>query len=76
MPRYFFNVHGVRPSADYEGEELPDDKAAWDEATLITGELFRDIDGKFRPGQEWTLEVTDHARRPIYTISISAKYVK
>jgi hypothetical protein len=76
MPRYFFHVHGVRRSHDEEGEELPNDKAAWDEATIIAGELFRDIDGKFRPGQEWTLEVTDHERKPIYTISISAKHMK
>jgi hypothetical protein len=76
MPRYFFNVHGVRPSSDEEGQELSDDKVAWEEATLIAGELFKDIDGKFQPGQEWTLEVTDAQRRPLYSISISAKKMK
>jgi hypothetical protein len=76
MPRYFFNVHGVRQSADYEGEELPDDETAWDEATIIAGELFRDIDGRFQPGQEWTLEVTDDQRQSLYFINISAKKMK
>jgi hypothetical protein len=55
MPRYFFNVQGTRQTIDELGEELPDDKAAWVEATIIAGELFRDIDGKSQPGQEWTL---------------------
>jgi hypothetical protein len=76
MPRYFFYVHGVRPSSDEEGEELPDDEAAWDEATLIAGELFKEIDGKFQPGQEWALEVTDAQQRPLYSINISAKKMK
>jgi hypothetical protein len=73
MPRYFFNVHGVRKSTDELGEELPNDQAAWVEATIIAGELFRDINGKFQPGQEWTLEVTDAERRSLYSINISAK---
>jgi len=76
MPRYFFHVHGVRRSHDDEGEELPDDHAAWVEATIITGELFRDIDGKFQPGQEWGLEVTDAQRKSLYFINISAKKMK
>ena len=76
MSRYFFHVHGVRGSRDEVGEDLPSDEAAWEEATIISGELFRDIDGKFRPGQEWTLEVQDHQRNPIYVINISAKRLK
>jgi hypothetical protein len=57
MPLYFFNVRGVRKSSDNVGEELPDNEAAWEEATIIAAELFRDIDGRFQPGQQWTLEV-------------------
>jgi len=76
MARYFFNIHGVRQSLDEEGEELPDNETAWKEATIIAGELFRDIDGKFRPGQDWALEVTDDQRRPLYVIRISAQEMK
>ena len=54
MPRYFFNVHNVEPTVDDLGEELPDDEAAWKEATSYAGELFKDIDGRFRPGQQWS----------------------
>ena len=66
MPRYFFNVHDERSNLDTEGEELPNDEAAWREATIVAGEMFRNIDGKFRPGQEWRLEVTDEGRNPLY----------
>jgi hypothetical protein len=72
MPRYYFNVHNVSPSAGDSGEELPDNEAAWQRATVIAGAaLFKD-DGMFRPGQEWALEVTDEARKPIYFIEIAA----
>ena len=76
MPRYFFNMHGIRPSIDEVGEELPDDEAAWHEATVIAGEIFRDIDGKFRPEQEWSLEITDEQRQPLYIIRINSKQLK
>jgi hypothetical protein len=40
VPQYFFNVGGERSVSDTVGEELPDDEAAWKEATLIAGEIF------------------------------------
>lgn len=73
MPRYFFHVHNVAPNTDTQGEELPDNEAAWREATTYAGASFKDIDGKFRPGQEWSLEVTDEAGKSIYKIYISAR---
>ena len=67
MPRYYFNVHNVSPSAGDLAEELPDNEAAWRRATVSAGAaLFKD-DGIFRPDQEWALEVTDEARKPIYS---------
>jgi hypothetical protein len=77
MPRFYFNVLGTaRQSVDDLGKELPDENAAWKEATIIAGELFRDIDGNFQPGQEWSLEVTDSDRRSLYFISITARKMK
>ncbi|KJC47743.1 hypothetical protein UB31_18510 [Bradyrhizobium sp. LTSP849] len=76
MPRYFFNVHNLGPDTDVQGEDLPDDEAAWREATVYAGELFKDVDGKLRPGQEWTLEVTDEAGNSIFNIHISTKNKK
>jgi hypothetical protein len=69
--RYFFNIHGARLSPDEEGEELRDNQVAWKEATIIAN-----IDGEFRPGQEWALEVADEHRKPLYVIRISAQEMK
>jgi hypothetical protein len=70
---FYFNVYNGTPDVDDEGAELQDDEAAWQQATTTAGELFKDIDGKFRPNREWSLEVTDERRKPIYVISISAQ---
>jgi hypothetical protein len=72
MPRYYFNIHNVSPSTDDMGEELRDNEAAWRQATVVAGEIFEEVDGKFRPGQDWSLEVTDEAHKPIYVIKIEA----
>ena len=47
VPLYFFNVNGAVHSSEENGEEFPDDEAAWKEATLVAGEMFRDIPDKF-----------------------------
>ena len=76
MPRYYFNVLNTSPSIiDDVGVDLPDSEAACRQATMTAGEIFKDVDGKFRPGQVWTLEVTDEARRPVYIIAIEAKQI-
>jgi hypothetical protein len=75
MPRYFFNVRNIDPSIDDLGEELPDNEAAWHEATRFAGELFKDIDGRFRPGESWSLEVTDKDGRPIFRIQVQSQNV-
>jgi hypothetical protein len=72
MPRYFFDVSGSHPSDDPVGEELASDEAAWHEATLVAGEIFRDLDGKFRPGEQWCLKVTGEHHQPVYAIRINA----
>ena len=51
MPRYFFDVHEINPAQDEVGEESPDDEAAWEQATITAGEIFKEVDGKFRPEQ-------------------------
>jgi hypothetical protein len=38
--------------------------------------VARDIDGKFRPEQEWSLEITDEQRQPLYIIRINSKQLK
>jgi hypothetical protein len=73
MPRYFFDVHHQIERQDTDGIELPDNESAWREATLAAGECLKELDGGFRPGQEWQLKVTDEQRKPIYLIRITAE---
>jgi hypothetical protein len=71
MPQYYFHVHDARVESREFGETLADDDAAWKEATLVAGELFKDIDGAFRPGQDWSLEITDAQRVPLFLIKVT-----
>jgi hypothetical protein len=55
MARYFFKIANGRPFCDPDGEELPDDRAAWTEAlrTMRDVESALDLDKSPR----WSLEV-------------------
>jgi hypothetical protein len=64
------------PGTDDVGEELPNNEAAWRQATVVAGGIFKDIDGRFRPGQDWALEVTDDAQNPVYIIRIEARQIE
>ncbi|WP_298253732.1 hypothetical protein [Bradyrhizobium sp.] len=76
MPRYFFDVHNIFASADETGQELPNDEAAWHEATVFAGEIFKDMDGNIRPGQDWAVNVTDRDRNPIFDIRINTRKLR
>ena len=73
MPRYFFHVHDGSSTLDSEGTELPDIFAAQEEAILLSGELLREMGGKFWNGEEWSLEVTDEAGRILFILRFSAE---
>jgi hypothetical protein len=73
MPRYFFHVHDGSSTIDSEGTELPDIFAAQEQAILLSGELLREMGGKFWNGEEWSLEVTDEAGRILFILRFSAE---
>ncbi|MGM4886032.1 DUF6894 family protein [Tardiphaga sp. 604_B6_N1_1] len=73
MPKYYFDVQGQGVPEFDEGEQFDNDQAAWHEATLVAGELFKDVDGDLTPGQSWKLEVLDERRRPLYVISVTSE---
>jgi hypothetical protein len=76
MPRYYFEVDGLLPDCGASGEDLQDDEHAWHEATQFAGQLFKDIDGKLRPGQEWRLVVSDADRNQLYAIHVKSEKSK
>jgi hypothetical protein len=76
MPKYYFDVQGQGVPDFDEGEHLDDDQAAWHEATLVAGELFKEFDGVLKPGQSWKLEVLDEDRCPLYSIDVTGRKVR
>ena len=76
MPRYYFNILSRKNHTDREGEELPDKHAAWKEATIMAGQILQDMDGDFKPGQTWELEVTDEFANPLFRIQVHAESKK
>jgi hypothetical protein len=77
MPLYFFNfvrdsVPEARPFKN-EGLELVDNYAAWEEATLACGEKLREMDGSLRPGDGWTMEVTDASGKAVFVLKFTTE---
>lgn len=74
MARYFFHVrYGEESYLDEIGEDLPDNLAAWNEATASAGHSIRDLDGRLKPGTDWRMEVVDERGFVIYTIEVKAQ---
>ena len=72
MPRYFFNVYDGYSSFDQDGTELPDIYTAHSEAIRLSGEILREVGGKFWNGTEWKLEVTDEKGAVLFVLRFSA----
>jgi hypothetical protein len=77
MPLYFFNFsRGTAPEPHpfkNEGLELPNNDAAWAEATTACGEKLREIDGALRPGGGWKMEVTDASGKTIFVLKFTTE---
>jgi uncharacterized protein DUF6894 len=80
MPLYFFNFSrgSVPEMAPFknEGLELVDNDAAWEEATTACGEKLREIDGSLRPGDGWTMKVTDAAGEAVFSLRLTTESSK
>ena len=74
MPRYFFNVrYGNDSYRDEVGEDLPDNMAAWHEATSSAGQSIRDLDGKLQPGTDWRMDVVSETGSVVYSIEVKSQ---
>jgi hypothetical protein len=69
LPRYFFSTTHEEQHHDHEEPvDLPDDRAAWSEATIACGEILRDIDGKLKPEQRWRMDVNNEDHELIFSL--------
>jgi hypothetical protein len=74
MPQYFFTVlDGESSELKNEGIELADHRAAWVEATAACGELLRDLDGRLKPGDHWSMQVQDEAGADLYLLEFRTR---
>jgi hypothetical protein len=74
MPLYFFNIYHGHPDMDVIGEHLPDNDAAWMEATVTAGQMLQSLNVNLQPGVDWRMEVTDESSNSLYVIHVSAKH--
>jgi hypothetical protein len=71
MSRFHFKTtHGSEVHDDPEGLELKDQRAAWKEATLATGEILKQIDGSLEPERELRMDVTNHAGQALFSLRL------
>jgi len=73
MPRYHFHITHERTDFDQDGAELPDQHAAWKQATETAGQILQSLDGKLKPGREWRMEVADEFQNTLFMLHINAR---
>ena len=72
MPRYFFHVHDGSERPDTEGTDLAGMGQVRSEAVRLTGEILRDMGGRFWWLPEWRLTVTDETGAEVLGLRVSA----
>jgi len=68
--RFYISEDKTKPSTG-EAIDLPDDRAAWKEASFLCRDLSRSIFTDAKP--EWKLEVTDEAGKTIFRFRVLAE---
>ena len=71
MSRYYFKIVDGGQFTDSEGQELPDDDAAWQQAL----QTVRDVEGTLTLGGTWSIEVR-REQKPILRIDVSAQRIE
>ena len=72
MPLFHFNVLDGVTDIDKEGTDLPDVDAAWREARVLASEMIKSDREWEKLGDDWRIEVTDHAGIILFRIDIGA----
>ena len=72
MPRYFFHIYDGSEQPDREGSELVDMCQVRSEAVCLTGEILRDMGGRFWRHPEWRLTITDETGAAVLGLRVSA----
>jgi hypothetical protein len=76
MPRFFFHLEDGATFLDADGTDLPDLKAARDEAIRATGEMLREIPNAIHRDDPLRMWVTDQPRgegTKLFTLTVAAE---
>jgi hypothetical protein len=68
MSRFFFHVHDSISFLDEEGTELPDLKAAREQAIITAGSILRENPDHLWAGNPWRMEVADEGGHLLFTL--------
>jgi hypothetical protein len=72
LPRYFFHVIDGHETLDTVGTVLAGEAEARAEAIVVSGEMLRDLGGKFWNTGEWQVRVEDKAGNRVCALTFSA----
>jgi hypothetical protein len=72
MPRYFFHVIDGEELRDAVGTELAGVPEARAEAIVVSGEMLRDLGGRFWGNGQWQVRVEDETGNKVCALTFSA----
>jgi len=76
MSQYFFRIsHGRYSGASDQGSEFESREAAWDEMTKVCANLVGGISRSLKQNAEWTMELLDESKKPVFKIRLVAETV-
>ena len=76
MSQYFFRISTGRYSgAADQPYEFEDRAAAWSEMTEVCANLLGGIARSLKPNANWSMELLDEHKQPVFRISITGETV-
>ncbi len=72
MPRYFFHIIDGEEMLDEVGTMLAGVPEARAEAVVVSGEVLKDLGGKFWNNGQWQVRVVDEAGNKVCALTFSA----
>jgi len=73
MPVCFFQIRNGNYAGIADGIELADRTAACDEMTKVCGDLVGSISRKIKQNSEWSMELLDESKKPVFRIRLVAE---
>ena len=69
MPNFGFHIRHGNHSSDHN-VDLPDVRAAHEEATMIFGDMARDVAAQLSETPEWRMEVSDASGKSLFRLRL------